>query len=133
VTPRARRRLGALVAPLVAGLLLVACGGGGGHGGESYKEPKGPAAETIEVSAKNFSFTPDTITTKPGIVELELTSTGGLHDLVFDDDAVPGFHLEAKTGDTDAKKVDLKPGKYDFYCTLPGHRQAGMEGTITVK
>jgi uncharacterized cupredoxin-like copper-binding protein len=29
--------------------------------------------------------------------------------------------------------VDLKPGTYTFYCTVPGHRAAGMVGTITVK
>jgi uncharacterized cupredoxin-like copper-binding protein len=29
--------------------------------------------------------------------------------------------------------ADLKAGKYQFYCTVPGHRQAGMEGTLTVK
>jgi uncharacterized cupredoxin-like copper-binding protein len=29
--------------------------------------------------------------------------------------------------------VNLKPGKYTFYCSVPGHRQAGMQGTITVK
>jgi len=29
--------------------------------------------------------------------------------------------------------ADLAPGKYVFYCTVPGHRQAGMQGTLTVK
>ena len=28
--------------------------------------------------------------------------------------------------------LTLKPGKYTFYCTVPGHRQAGMEGTLNV-
>jgi plastocyanin len=133
VTRTVPRRAAVVLAPLVAGLLLVACGGGGGGSSEKgYVQPKGAAQETIAISAKNFSFTPDTIPAKSGIAELELTSTGGLHDLVFDD-AYPGFQLEAQTGETDAKKIDLKPGKYTFYCSLPGHRQAGMEGTLTVK
>jgi uncharacterized cupredoxin-like copper-binding protein len=29
--------------------------------------------------------------------------------------------------------LNLKPGTYKFYCSVPGHRTAGMEGTLTVK
>ena len=29
--------------------------------------------------------------------------------------------------------LNLKPGNYTFYCSVPGHRQAGMEGTLVVK
>jgi mono/diheme cytochrome c family protein len=35
-------------------------------------------------------------------------------------------------GGTSTIKVDLKPGKYTFLCTVPGHAQAGMKGTLTV-
>ena len=135
------RRIRHSLAPVAAVLLtvgLTACGGGGGggdggSGGSAYVAPKGASTETISVHAKNFAFTPDTITAKPGIATIELTSDGGAHDFVFDG-AYSGFQVEVSgTGSTDSQKIDLKPGKYTFYCSLPGHRAAGMEGTLTVK
>ena len=51
---------------------------------------------------------------------------------MFDNGKVPGFKLQASSGQSDELKVDLKPGKYTIFCDLPGHREAGMEGSITV-
>lgn len=36
-------------------------------------------------------------------------------------------------GGVSSISVDLRPGTYTFYCTLPGHREGGMEGTLTVR
>jgi plastocyanin len=128
----------ALVAAVLLGaVVLTGCGGGGssggGGGGNAYVEPKGAATETIAVEAGNFYFKPDKITATPGIAKIELTAKSGIHDFVFDG-AYPGFILEADGGGgTQSKKIDLKPGTYTFYCSIAGHRAAGMEGTLTVK
>jgi plastocyanin len=129
----ARRGTRAVAVASLLAVAAVGCGGGGDDdGGQRYVEPKGPAQESIDIDAKNFSFSPDAITVAPGIAEITLTSTGGLHDLVFDG-AFDGFRLEVGTDDSDSKKLDLEAGTYTFYCSLSGHRAAGMEGTLTVK
>ncbi len=121
-----------VVAP-VAGLLLVAgCGGGGGGGPQGYTEPTGPAKETVTIEAGNFYFKPKDPTAKSEVVNLQLHSVDGLHTLVFDNGKVPGFQLEADPGQTASEKIDLKPGKYTFYCDIIGHRAQGMEGTLTI-
>jgi plastocyanin len=122
-------------AALVAAALFVLAGCGGGGGGSSdkgYVPPKGPVTETIQVAAQNFSFTPDNLTAKAGIAEIQLTGKGGIHTFVFDG-AYSGFFLEVEgNGDTQSQKIDLKPGKYTFYCNIANHRALGMEGTLTV-
>jgi plastocyanin len=122
------------VAVVAAALLLAACGGGGGSGdGQAYKEPKGPAQETLEIEGGNFYFKPNKPSVKSEIVNLDLHSVEGTHTLVFDNGKVPGFQLEVNSGESSAKKIDLKPGKYTFYCDIIGHRAQGMEGTLTVR
>jgi uncharacterized cupredoxin-like copper-binding protein len=126
------RRSGAVVAALAMTLGFAACGGGGG-GSAAYVEPKGASTETITIEAGNFYFKPNTITTNSGIATIKLTSNGGIHDFVFDG-AYPGFQLEADGGGgTQSEKIDLKAGKYTFYCSITGHRAQGMVGTLTVK
>jgi uncharacterized cupredoxin-like copper-binding protein len=126
---------GAIAAAAV--LLLASCGGGGGGSSQPYKQPAGPATENLNIQASNFQFTPDKLDATTGIAEIKLTGEGGIHSLVFDGsegNKVPGFLLEVSgSGDSQSLKVDLKPGKYVFYCNVDSHRQQGMQGTITVK
>ena len=128
------RRIGATFAAVALTVGLGACGGGGGGGGGSaYVEPKGPSIATISIEAGNFYFKPNKITAGAGINTIALTAKSGIHDLVFDG-AYSGFSLEADGGGgTESKKIDLKPGKYTFYCSITGHRAQGMVGTLTVK
>jgi plastocyanin len=133
MTARARRRtrrasFAGFALATVAALALGACGDGGGS---SYKQPKGSAQQTLTIEGGNFFFEPKDSEVPAGIIAIRLESTQGLHDLLFDDDKVPGFKLEARSGQSDELKVDLKPGKYTIYCDIPGHREGGMEGTIT--
>ncbi len=126
-----RARTAAAVSVFV--LLLASCGGGGSGGGGGYKVPTGAATETLKVEAGNFYFKPTTLTASAGIVNLELDGAGGNHTLVFDGTEA-GFQLEVSgSGDSQSQKIDLRPGKYTFYCDIPGHRSQGMQGTITVK
>jgi plastocyanin len=129
---RARRRTWLAVVAVAAIVILAACGGGGGGGSSGYKPPTGPSKQTLEIKAGNFFFDPKDPTLPAGVSTIKLTSQSGLHTLVFDK-KVPGFRLEANSGQSEGQKVDLKPGKYTFYCDIPGHRQAGMEGTLTVQ
>ena len=127
---RSRRLLLGPLLLLLFALGVAACGGGGDDGG-GYTEPKGPAVAQLTFSAKNFAFTPKTASAPAGIIGITLKSTTGGHDFVIE--GVPGFKLTAAaSGDKDSGKVDLKKGKYTFYCSLPGHRAAGMQGTLTV-
>jgi plastocyanin len=132
--PSVRGWTGALLVAVALTVGVTACGGDDdGGGGKAYVEPKGPSTETISVVAQNFSFTPEKITAQPGIATIKLTAKSGIHDFVFDG-AYPGFRLEADGGgSSQSKKIDLKPGKYTFYCSITGHRAQGMEGTLTVK
>jgi uncharacterized cupredoxin-like copper-binding protein len=44
-----------------------------------------------------------------------------------------GFRLQAKAGDIARRTTAFdEPGEYDFACNLPGHRDAGMKGTLVV-
>lgn len=139
-----RRPLLFLLPALLAAALLAACGGDDDTGtspmnqmgdhmdGDRDGGEVAPGAREIEVSASSFAFDPDTIEVEAGEdVAIVLTSTDILHDLVVDDLDV---HVSAGGGETSTGGLHAEdPGTYTFYCSVSGHREAGMEGTLVVK
>jgi plastocyanin len=55
------------------------------------------------------------------------------HNIAVDGNGVDEKGEVVANGDTSSISVDLKPGEYSFYCSVPGHREGGMEGKLTVK
>ena len=70
---------------------------------------------------------------KAGKVTVESTNAASVpHDIALR--GVPNANGPIVSGGKISKfTVDLKAGSYEFYCTVPGHEQAGMKGTLTVK
>lgn len=119
-----------LLAALASVLAFAGCAGSSAGG---YVQPTGAALASIEIDSGNLFFEPNRVEAPAGIVKILLKNTeSGSHNLVIA--GTPGFILEVSgDGDSNAKKVDLKAGSYEFYCTLPGHRAGGMKGTLIVK
>jgi plastocyanin len=127
------RRILLLLVPL--SLVLAACGddGGAAHGdvhGDDSEVADG--ARTVEVRATSFSFDPDTLEAEVGEdIAISLRSTDVEHDFVIDelDAHVRTGPRETATGGFNAGD---EPGTYTYYCSVPGHRESGMEGELVV-
>ena len=98
--------------------------------GEARRRSTSPPTPTA-----SLAFTETKIDAKAGAATLELVNDSPTtHDLVVEDgDGNDIGKTDAISGGTTSFDADLKPGTYTYYCSLPGHREAGMEGTLTVK
>ncbi len=83
-----------------------------------------------------LKFTKSTLTAKAGTVTIDFTNSSPLaHNFTVQQGtsgpvvgATPTF-----MGGTKTLTLKLKAGTYTFYCSVPGHRAAGMQGTLTVQ
>jgi plastocyanin len=114
-----------------------------GESGEEQPEeaqPEGEAAQgpgwTLQLAAdpSAIAFDKTSLTSKPGKVTIDLDNPAPLeHDVAIEADGKEIAKSELITESKTSVSADLAPGTYTFYCTVPGHREAGMEGTLTVK
>ena len=89
---------------------------------------------TITVSGTEFAFAVSATELEPGSYVFELRNEGDIgHDL-----AIEGPGVDETTtpvidpGGTADLEVQLQSGDYELWCTVPGHREAGMEAEVTV-
>lgn len=147
------KKVPALLVLALASLALVACGSSSSSststasttetstaasgGTTSTSAAKG--GQTLKVEANpngQLSYVPSKLTAKPGNVTIDFTNPQGLsHDIAVEDSAGKklGTSELIQESSTTLSLSNLKAGTYHYFCTVPGHREAGMEGTLTVK
>jgi uncharacterized cupredoxin-like copper-binding protein len=131
-------------------LLLVALAGCGASGGQAASGNQAGKASTtnggsaaaarsvvksIEVKETEYKLNPAKITlNKPGAYVFKAENTGSTtHALEIEGKGVEEETKDLAAGQSAELKVTLKSGRYEIYCPVDGHRQQGMEGTVTVK
>ena len=130
-----------LTMTLVAALLLAACGGGGDATTET-EQTESPAcdmptevpdADIVLTGTNSLDFVPSEVEAEAGTVSVALTTEAGPHTFTIELDQGDQTVAQAfDVGETDIGEIDLEAGTYTFYCAIPGHRDGGMEGTLTV-
>ena len=138
-----------LAAALATSLVLLGAGCGGGDDNKSattsaptttQPAETGGAAKTETVSLDEYSFSPSNVTIKQGGT-IDATNDGAIgHNLTIEQGPDPKKKTKKLAGTStflpnksEKLTVNLKPGKYAMVCTVAGHRELGMTGTITVK
>lgn len=140
----------ALFALVLSAIALVACGGGddnngtttapagGAAGGAGAAGGGGGGGETLQLSAPAdgaLQFDTNQLDAKAGKVTIDFDNPAAITHNVYIEDSGGEVLAESDNVAQDSTSVtaDLKPGTYTYFCDIPGHREAGMEGTLTVK
>src|SRR4051812_1594227 len=95
----------------------------------------GGAAKPVPVKEAEFSIAiQGGNSLKAGAYDFQVANDGKIeHDLAIEDGGQEKKTPLIKAGGKAGVKVVLKPGKYRFYCTVPGHAQSGMQENVTVR
>jgi uncharacterized cupredoxin-like copper-binding protein len=117
---------------LFAVLALAACGSSSSESGTTGQAPAGQA---VSISETEFKLDPSSVQVdQAGTVTFRVTNDGTIdHALEVDGQGVEEETETIKPGESAELTVDLsKEGSYEIYCPIDGHRDSGMEGTLTV-
>jgi len=133
-----------LAVPVVA-LAIVGCGSSSNANSASTSTSSQPSSastaggETLNLSADpngKLMFSPMSLSAKAGKVTLVMknpSSSGVQHGIAVEGNGVDKDGPIVQPGNTSTLTVNLKPGKYEFYCPFDAHKAEGMTGTLTVR
>lgn len=151
------KKVTVLFALVFASLALVACGGdddtttsatttsgtettteaetGGAAGGGNAGGGAASSVKFVADPSGDLAYTTTEASAKAGQVTIDFDNPQSLtHDVAIEDSGGKEVGAtELITDSSTSTTVDLKPGTYTFFCSVPGHREAGMEGTLNVK
>jgi plastocyanin len=160
VLPAMTRLLTSVTVLVAAGALVAGCGGGDSSnsagGGGAYGGGSVPAKTTATTAAaapasgsgasaltlaadesSGLAFDPKSLSAKAGSVTITMDNPSAdslPHAIAVEGPGgVQSAGETAQPGATSKVTLDLKPGKYTFYCPVGSHRANGMEGTLTVR
>lgn len=96
---------------------------------------KGPGGTLqLEASETALAFDKTSLTSKPGKVTIDFDNPSALeHNVAIEQNGEVIAESETLAKGKTSVSAELAPGTYTFLCTIPGHAEAGMEGTLTVK
>jgi len=145
-----RRAMGLLMTGVV--LVVTGCGGSSSSSSTASAPSSSSTAAATATSATSSSasggggstvhlaavpgklaFDTKTLKAKAGTVTVSMSNPSTFpHGIAVQGNGVDKDGKVVQHGGTSSLTVKLKPGTYTFYCPVPGHRQAGMQGTLTV-
>ncbi|HET7454402.1 MAG TPA: plastocyanin/azurin family copper-binding protein [Solirubrobacterales bacterium] len=94
------------------------------------------SATTLKLAADPaaLAFDKESLEAKAGKVTIDFDNPSAIpHNVVIEENGKELAGFEPIAEGEKSETAELKAGTYTFYCSVPGHREAGMEGTLTVK
>ena len=106
-------------------------------GAQGQDAPEGDVGQTLTLEvdeSAGLAFDTDELESTTGNVRITMNNTGDApHNVAIEGGGVDEKGEVVPGGGASEVQAELQPGEYTFYCSVPGHREAGMEGTLVVE
>jgi plastocyanin len=127
-SPQANKREAPVVMQTIVAVFIVALIAGT----VAQRTSKAEVARTgdVRVEMRNTAFLQTALSAQGGSISVAVAN----HDLFWHTFTIDALHVNADVPIGANRRVTFKaaPGRYEFYCRVPGHKAAGMKGTLTV-